>query len=148
MLTQNFENFHFGYTDYSIFILMLFSSLAIGLYFSRKKEETQESSEVNYLVGNRALSMIPVGISLVASNISGGGVVGFTTELYLYGYHYSFIVLSFIPVNILAHYFFLPVFHEMKLISVYEYFEKRFDQKLSWMCSVLSLINAVSQTQI
>lgn len=146
MFFENIES-KFDYTDYIVFGLMFITSMTIGLIFSRKsKKQTNndENDTLNYLVGNRKLSMIPVSISLIATAITGGGMIGNATEEYLYGYHLLFNLISLLPVGVLGHYWFLPVLYDLKLVSMYEYFEQRFDSKTRWMCSILFLVNCVS----
>jgi Na+/proline symporter len=57
-------NVYFGWLDFSIFGLMLGSSALIGVYFGfcDKKQE----SRVDYLFGGKALTTLPVAVSLVA----------------------------------------------------------------------------------
>lgn len=56
-------NNNFGIIDFTILFLMLGISLAIGLYFGcGKKKQTTDA----YLMGNRKMKIIPIGISLIA----------------------------------------------------------------------------------
>lgn len=58
------NNFTFGLTDYIVFVVMLLTSMAIGIYFgffSKAKNTTDE-----YLMGGKKMKTIPIAISLVA----------------------------------------------------------------------------------
>lgn len=58
------RNFTFGGVDYVVFILMLASSAAVGIYFgffSKSKNTTDE-----YLMGGKQMKVIPIAISLIA----------------------------------------------------------------------------------
>lgn len=54
---------HFGWIDYSIFVLMLTVCGGIGVYFGfvKKQKSTQD-----YLLGGRNMNSVPVCFSLVA----------------------------------------------------------------------------------
>lgn len=57
----------FGWPDYSIFVLMLASCAAIGVYFGFiEKKPKQVADETDYLVGGRNMKTFPVAMSLIA----------------------------------------------------------------------------------
>lgn len=58
------EDLRFGLTDYTIFVVMLSISAAIGVYFgfySKSKNTTEE-----YLHGGKRMQALPIAISLVS----------------------------------------------------------------------------------
>jgi Na+/proline symporter len=61
---KNMVHLYFGWLDFSVFGLMLGFSALIGIYFGfcDKKQE----SRVDYLFGGKALTTLPVAVSLVA----------------------------------------------------------------------------------
>lgn len=54
----------FSLTDYFMFIVMLFLCILIGIYFGFLG--TKNSTEADYLMGGRTMSVIPIALSLVA----------------------------------------------------------------------------------
>ncbi|KAL0851362.1 hypothetical protein ABMA28_007178 [Loxostege sticticalis] len=125
---------HFGWIDYSIFVLMLTVCGGIGVYFGfvKKQKSTQD-----YLLGGRNMNSVPVCFSLVASYISGISLLGTPTELYVYGTSYLFFMIgAFLMAFTIANTF-LPVLHELRLTSVYEYLELRYDKRLRVFGSVI-----------
>lgn len=57
----------FGWPDYSIFVFMLATCAAIGIYFGFfEKKSKQVADESDYLVGGRNMSTFPVAMSLIA----------------------------------------------------------------------------------
>ena len=58
------KEIHFGFTDMSLFVLMLAISTIIGIYFGfwGKKEDTPKE----YLHGGKNMKTFPVAVSLVA----------------------------------------------------------------------------------
>lgn len=55
---------YFTGLDYSIFIVLLSSSLAIGIYFGFFSDELKTAED--YLVGGHKMRTIPIAISLVS----------------------------------------------------------------------------------
>uniref|UniRef100_A0A1I8Q8H6 Sodium-coupled monocarboxylate transporter 1 n=1 Tax=Stomoxys calcitrans TaxID=35570 RepID=A0A1I8Q8H6_STOCA len=135
----------FGWVDYLVFILMLASCAAIGIYFAlqmRRKAKlnqnlTNKDAEDDYLVGGRKMKIFPIAMSLISSFISGITLLGTPTEIYLYGTQYLYIIFAMISMGFLMHYFYLPVYHELKLISTYQYLESRYDKRVRLFGSVL-----------
>lgn len=57
----------FSWPDYSMFIFMLATCAAIGVYFGFfEKKSKQVADETDYLVGGRNMKVFPVAMSLIA----------------------------------------------------------------------------------
>lgn len=58
----------FGWPDYVVFLLMLLSCIAIGIYFGfiEKKSKKPSDEEADYLVGGRTMGVFPISMSLIA----------------------------------------------------------------------------------
>uniref|UniRef100_A0A6P4FLT4 Sodium-coupled monocarboxylate transporter 1 isoform X2 n=1 Tax=Drosophila rhopaloa TaxID=1041015 RepID=A0A6P4FLT4_DRORH len=140
---------HFGIVDYMVFIAMLAVCAVIGFYFGfiekkQKKqkladkdgggaagvEERRGSEALDYLVGGRQMKVFPVALSLVASFVSGISLLGTSTEIYVYGTQYAFILVTLAISGAISWYIFLPVFCNLQLTSTYEYFELRFNKSV------------------
>ncbi|XP_046805041.1 sodium-coupled monocarboxylate transporter 1 [Lucilia cuprina] len=130
---------HFGVMDYCVFVLMLIVCAGIGFYFGfiEKKKKKQPNIEkrrgseaLDYLVGGRKMKVFPVSLSLVASFVSGISLLGTSTEIYVYGTQYAFILVTLALSGVISWYIFLPVFCNLQLTSTYEYFEKRFSRRM------------------
>lgn len=70
--------------------------------------------------------------------------MGTPTEVYVHGVSYLCIGFGVIIVGFVTSGIYLPIFHELRLTSTYEYLEKRFDRKIRTLGSVLFLIGIVS----
>ncbi len=108
----------FSIWDYLVFSSLLCVSAGIGIYhafFGGKQKTTKE-----YLVANRSMSAIPVGMSLVASFMSAITVLGTPAETYNYGTMYWWFGLSYAFVSLLVAYVYMPVFYKLQITSVYE----------------------------
>lgn len=58
------EKAYFATVDYSILIITLLASLAIGIYFGCFSNKMKTAAD--YLVGGHQMKVIPIAISLVA----------------------------------------------------------------------------------
>uniref|UniRef100_A0A0A1X1M8 Sodium-coupled monocarboxylate transporter 1 n=1 Tax=Zeugodacus cucurbitae TaxID=28588 RepID=A0A0A1X1M8_ZEUCU len=142
---------HFGVLDYFVFMLMLAVCAVIGLYFGfierNKKQSDNEqrrgSEALDYLMGGRKMKVFPVSLSLVASFVSGISLLGTSTEIYVYGTQYAFILITLVISGIISWYVFLPVFCNLQLTSTYEYFEMRFGREVRYFGSILFIIGMI-----
>ncbi|XP_052865162.1 sodium-coupled monocarboxylate transporter 1-like [Anopheles cruzii] len=148
---QTIESIHrslqrFEWPDYLVFALMLLICIVIGILFGyrdhrkhkrRQKAARRDSEALDYLVGGRKMPIYPVAVSLVASWISGISLLGTSTEIYVYGTQYCYIVFAVIIMGFAMHHVFLPVFHELQITSAYEYLQRRFDQRMRLFGSIL-----------
>ncbi|KAL6447759.1 hypothetical protein ACFW04_000123 [Cataglyphis niger] len=139
-ISESMQNF--GTSDYTVFAVMLIACGFVGIYFGFVNKS---SGEDEYLVGGRNMKTFPVSLSLIASFISGISLLGTPTEVYVHGTSYLFIGCAVIFVGLVMSIVFLPVFHELKLTSTYEYLEKRFDKRIRLLGSILFAIGIVSK---
>ncbi|XP_058984473.1 sodium-coupled monocarboxylate transporter 1 isoform X1 [Musca domestica] len=148
---------HFGIVDYCVFVLMLIICAAIGFYFGfiekkqKKKgqkgsatEQRRGSEALDYLVGGRKMKVFPVSLSLVASFVSGISLLGTSTEIYVYGTQYAFILITLALSGVISWYVFLPVFCNLQLTSTYEYFEMRFGKGIRLFGSILFSLGTIT----
>lgn len=75
--------------------------------------------------------------SILVSFISGITLLGTPTEVYLYGAQYLYIMGSLVLMGLCMFYIFLPVFHELNLISTYKVCAHRSQSaKSQWLKNV------------
>nr|XP_044251077.1 sodium-coupled monocarboxylate transporter 1-like [Drosophila takahashii] len=157
------DNYRFGVVDYTVFLGMTIASIATGLYYgwikkSKKNAEPSpppvDSSERSmpnfgsekmneYLMGSRNLKVFPVGMSLVASFISGVAILGAPSEIYYYGTQYSLIVVAIIIQGLAVAYIYLPVFSALQVRSSYEYLGMRFHSIIRSIVSIIFVIEVI-----
>ncbi|CAH0405503.1 unnamed protein product [Chilo suppressalis] len=124
----------FSWVDYVVFMLMLAISAVVGVYWGFMKKQTTQN---DYLLGGRNMKVVPVSMSLVASFVSGITLLGSPTEVYIYGTQYVFIMGGIFLMSFVMAQVYLPVFHELKITSNYEYLSMRFDNRVRLFGSVL-----------
>jgi len=126
--------------DWTIIILYAGGLIVLGWWLGLR----QKTSEDYYLAGRR-LPWLPIGFSTMATQLGaisfisapafvalrpGGGMIWLGYEL----------ALPLAIVVLMA--FFFPVFHSLRIISVYEYLERRYDLKTR---VVMSLVFQISR---
>ncbi|XP_060064025.1 sodium-dependent multivitamin transporter-like [Ylistrum balloti] len=117
--------FHVG--DYVVFAGMIIFSLGIGVYSACSGGGQKTTLE--YLVGNRRLKMLPVAISLVVTFESSILVLGYPAEVYIYGGDLIWTSVGLMTTMLVATRIVVPIFHPLKLTSVFAYFEQRYNSK-------------------
>ena len=121
-----------GITGYAVLLIYLLVLLGIGWRFrSAGKDET------SVFLAGRSMGYFPVGLSVMVTTFSALNYLAFPGEVYQHGLY----VLVSLPVFFLAAVpiaqIWMPFFHRMKIVSVYEYFEKRFDWRVRALASGL-----------
>ncbi len=117
--------------DYIAFALYFVFILSTALWVSRKPRDRDRNTE-DYFLAGRALPWWIIGASLIASNISTEQIIGMNGTAFESGIaiiSYSLIGAA-ITILIVAR-FFLPIFLKMKIYSMPEFLEKRFDKRVS-----------------
>ncbi|XP_049535138.1 sodium-coupled monocarboxylate transporter 1-like [Anopheles darlingi] len=141
----------FNWPDYLVFVMMLISCIVIGIFFGyqdhqkhkRQKHARRGSEALDYLVGGRKMKIVPVAVSLVASWISGISLLGTSTEIYVYGVQYCYIITAVAIMTCMMNYIFLPVFHDLQITSAYEYLQMRFDKRMRLLGSILFTLASI-----
>lgn len=146
----------FGPYDYTVLVIILLISISIGFYhgikakyghrikaFLKKKfnknsldielneignEDINEGNKVNeYLTANKSMGAIPVALSLLATFFSSTSLLGFPAEIYTFGIQYWISVFGMMTPALLGAFIFGPMFAQLKVLSVFEYFQHRFE---------------------
>ncbi|KAK5642190.1 hypothetical protein RI129_008357 [Pyrocoelia pectoralis] len=131
----------FEWYDYAAFSIMMIVSVTIGIYFGIVKKQ---NNKVEYLLGGKSMSVIPVTVSLITSNISGITLMAYPADIYKYGSNVLWLCIMF-PINgFIYSYVFLPVYLKAEVTSLYEYLEKRFSSSCRILVSFLFILTSVS----
>ena len=121
------DRVYFGIVDYVVLAVMLSGSMAIGLFFAFSGGRQRTKAE--YLLAGRRMSALPVCLSLFATFQSAIALMGVPTEMYTYGTMYLYQLVAMLSSNIISMAFIVPLFYPLKLTSVYEYLEIRFESR-------------------
>ncbi|MGC9326245.1 MAG: sodium:solute symporter family transporter [Candidatus Hinthialibacter sp.] len=125
--------------DYAVFLGYFVIVISIALWVSRKPKDHERTSEDFFLAG-RALPWWIIGTSLIASNISAEQMIGMTGSAFAGGLGVvSYEWMAAVTLIIVAKWM-LPVFLKMKIYSMPQYLEERFDKRVSMGLAVFWLL--------
>jgi len=128
----------FGWADYLVFIMMLFVSTAIGVFFGCSG--TKQKSTTEFFMGGRTMGVFPVAMSLAASFYSASGLMGAPAETYRYGSMQAINVLTYIVLVPAVSHLYVPMFHRLQVASSFEYLERRFNVTVRRIGSLILII--------
>ena len=89
---------------------------------SRQLNKTSE-----FIMANSTMRTIPIAFSLLASFYSATSLLGMPAEVYQYGIQYWMMVFGQMTCPLLGAFITGPFFAKLKVLSIFEYFEMRFD---------------------
>ncbi len=90
------------------------------------QDHTQTS---DYLTGNASVGTLPIAFSLLATFISTNAVLGYPAEVYQYGIQIWIFTLGIATSPIFAAFVIQPYFANLKISSIFEYIEMRYEVK-------------------
>ncbi|XP_058447704.1 sodium-coupled monocarboxylate transporter 2 [Malaya genurostris] len=142
MVKQITENPYGQFTteDYSVFVLMLSVSVAIGIYFGFFQKKQNQTTE-DYLLGGRKMKTFPIAVSLIASQLSGVSIMSVPAEMYSYGAQYWIIAPTMIVIVLIINYVFVPVFYNSQITNCYQYLEDRFSPSVKKFVTFTYVLN-------
>ena len=122
--------------DWTICLAYLVLVLVLGAWCSRGQR-----TNADYLVGDRRMNWLVIGISLFATTFSSLSFVGLPREAAYEDYH-LYLAILFIPLVAapIVGWLFVPLYHRLQLISAYEYLERRFDRRLRLLGSLMACL--------
>ncbi|XP_076030250.1 sodium-coupled monocarboxylate transporter 2-like isoform X2 [Oratosquilla oratoria] len=136
--TDVFGGGFFGIIDYTVLVLLTILSILVGTVTAVKKNKKNTADD--YLLGGRAMGVVPVALSLLGGFVSALSVLGNATEVYFYGTQIFFVSLGCVWGILLVTQLFLPVIYPLQLVSVYEYLQLRFESSLLRRCASMTQI--------
>lgn len=107
--------------DYVVWIGYVVALIAIGLYFARRKQRTED-----YFLAGRRVPWWAAGLSMLGTSISAITFMAIPALVYRTDWVYYLGNATIIAVAPVIVAFFLPFYRRLKVVSVYEYLERRF----------------------
>lgn len=111
--------------DYIVIAATLLVPLGIGVLFAIK--DSNKATRDVYLLGERRMSLLPVTLSLFATYVSAISLMGSPTDIYTYGSMFIIIHLGFGLAFMIGAFTMVPLMHPLRVTSIYEYLQRRFD---------------------
>lgn len=91
--------------------------------------DAKNNKTSEYLMTNSSMSTIPVAFSILASFFSSTVLVGLPAEVYVYGIQIWIMTFGNIICPLIAAYITAPFFADHGVLSIFEYFEMRFNSR-------------------
>ena len=107
--------------DWIVFGVYLIAVFAFGLYMSRREE-----SSTDFFLAGRGLPWYAIALSLFASNISSGSLVGLAGDAYRYGMAVGTLEWGAIICLSLLAFVFLPYYRSTAVFTTPEFLERRY----------------------
>ncbi|MFQ5810421.1 MAG: sodium:solute symporter [Armatimonadota bacterium] len=107
--------------DVAAILLYLAGMAAMGIYFARRNQDTEE-----YFVGGRAFPGWAIGLSMLGTSISSVTFLAFPAAAYILDWRQLVSNLTLPIVAVLAVIVFIPFFRRGRLTSAFEYLGDRF----------------------
>ena len=124
----------FSGLDYAVVLVYLLAVAGFGSSFYRRKSTARE-----YFLGDRAVSWIPAGISIVAADLSAITVMGVPAWSYAHNLQLFWMSLSYLLTAPIVIFVFVPFYGRLGLYTAYEYLERRFNLSVRLVSSTLFL---------
>ena len=127
-----------------VVILIYFTIvMGFGAYFGKYSRTTSD-----YFFGGRRFAWWLITISIVATGIGSHSFVKYSTKAYQYGFSSTMTYMNdwfFMPLFLFG---WLPIIYYMKLGSIPEYFEKRFNRKARYIATFMILMYMIGYIAI
>ncbi|XP_063977413.1 putative sodium-dependent multivitamin transporter [Diachasmimorpha longicaudata] len=129
------------WADWLTIGIMLAISAGIGIYyrFSGGRQKTAEE----YFAADRSTGVSMIAIAMMVACFSAISLLGTTGEVYSNGAIFIVLFFGILTGTPIIAYLYLPVFYELKTLSVFEYLEKRFGQTARLTASLSSFIQYI-----
>ena len=126
-----------GITNVDLLIALVYITgmIGVGIYFSR-----QQKSAKDFLYASRSMGWLPVGLSLMATLTSAVGYMAYPAGAFKSGLILLWMAMS-IPLSFpIIVFVFMPFYHKLKIVTAYEYLERRFNDKVRALASIIFII--------
>ncbi|KAJ8045408.1 Sodium-coupled monocarboxylate transporter 1 [Holothuria leucospilota] len=127
--------------DYIVFVVFLLASAAIGVYHATCSGRQSTSSE--YFLADRSMSAFPVSVSLAVSVVSAITTLGTPALCYVSGPAYWVNMFGRILSGIFTSLVICPVFYNLKITSIYEYMETRFNVTVRYITVFIHIVSTL-----
>ncbi|KAK4876634.1 hypothetical protein RN001_009140 [Aquatica leii] len=132
------KNYLFSWLDYIVFGSMLGISVIIGIYFALCGNRQNSADE--YLKGGKTMKVLPIAVSLIASQIATSTLLAVPSDVYRFGANYLWLGVATLFMCFLGYHIFLPVFFKLQITSVFEYLHLRFNKTVRIVASFFNLL--------
>lgn len=128
----------FSWLDYTLFFAYLVASVLIGVLFVKEQRTVRD-----YFLAGRSMGYVVVAVSVLAALFSGISYLGAPAEVYTHGFAFILFGLSFFIATPITNRVFLPVFHNRRFYTAYQFLEERFALPVRLLASALFILRVL-----
>lgn len=132
---------HLFTLDWIVLVVIIFGSLAFGMYMAFLKKAGKNSA--NFFLGGRNIKWPIIGASLFATNIGAEHIVGLTGDAYRYGLSAGTVELTTAITLGFSCAILFPYYMKNKVYTIPEFLELRYSRSLRVFFSGLMLVISV-----
>ncbi len=119
-------------------IILIFTLLFIVFYGAWKTKGSQDVKE--YILGNNETKWWTIGISVMATQASAITFLSTPGQAFHDGMGFVQFYFGLPLATLIICFFFIPIYHKLKVYTAYEFLENRFDLKTRSLAAVLFLV--------
>jgi SSS family solute:Na+ symporter len=106
-------------------------------YLSRTGED---ATAEEYFISSRSLKWPSIALSTIATNIHAGHFLGMAGSAYLYGLAQANLEINAVFGILMAAFVFVPLYLNLRVVTITQFFEKKFGPKVATAYSVLTMV--------
>ena len=120
-----------------LIILVYFAVVMTVGFLSRSGDDTTAEE---YFISSRSLKWPSIALSTIATNIHAGHFLGMAGSAYLYGLAQANLEINAVFGILMATFVFVPLYLKMKVVTITQFFEKKFGSRVATTYSVLTMV--------
>lgn len=134
---------NFGIINWIVLLVYFGAMLALGAFVGKSNKDTE-----SFFLGSRKIPWWAIGLSVMATQCSAVSFIGMPGWGYTSGLTRLTYTFQFPLVMVILMTTFVPFFYNTKVVSIYEYLEKRFGAKSRTLMAAIFLISRGLQTAV
>lgn len=133
----------FGIVNWIVLLVYLVAMMILGTKVGKSNTSTE-----SYFLGSRKIPWWAIGLSVMATQCSAVSFIGMPGWGYTSGLRRLTFTFQFPLVMVILMTTFVPFFYNTKVVSIYEYLEKRFGTKSRGLMAFIFLLSRGLQTAV
>lgn len=134
---------NFGVINWIVLVVYFGAMLLLGTRVGKSNTNTE-----SYFLGSRKIPWWAIGLSVMATQCSAVSFIGMPGWGYTSGLQRLTYTFQFPLVMVILMTTFVPFFYNTKVVSIYEYLEKRFGSKSRTLMAAIFLLSRGLQTAV
>lgn len=128
----------FTWLDYSVFVIYLLGTVAIGTMYVRGQRTLSE-----YFLAGRSMGSVVISMTILAALFSGISFLAAPAEGYANGPVFYLVNLGFFIATPITTIFVLPFYYQSRFFTAYQYLEERFSVQVRTLASASFILRVL-----